>query len=66
MPYIFIDDGYPEAADFEDNYRWVGRVRSATPPRPSVAPAAHIRHESETRDSAPPLAGPYRLRICQG
>jgi hypothetical protein len=22
MPYVFIDDGYPEAAEFDSNYVW--------------------------------------------
>ncbi len=22
MPYIFIDDGYPESAEFDNNYVW--------------------------------------------
>jgi hypothetical protein len=28
MPYVFVDDGFPEAADFEDNYVFVGRRES--------------------------------------
>ena len=43
MPYIFVDDGFPEAADFDDNYVRAGR---AVPLRPAAgadeeaAPAA--------------------------
>ena len=33
MPYVFVDDGYPEAGEFEDNYIWVGRA-SAPAPKP--------------------------------
>lgn len=27
MPYIFTDDGYPEANEFGDNYQWVERPK---------------------------------------
>ena len=37
MRYQFVDDGYPEAADFDDNY-----VRSPAAARPARSAAAPI------------------------
>jgi hypothetical protein len=37
MPYCFVDDGYPEAADYENNYVWI-EVR----PRGNDVPRAEL------------------------
>jgi hypothetical protein len=38
MPYKFVSDGYPEAADFDDNYVRVPQPALATAVKPAFLP----------------------------
>lgn len=48
MPYKFVDDGYPEAADFDDNY-----VRVPQPARPAAVKPAFLPLPAATAPSLP-------------
>jgi hypothetical protein len=57
MPYLFIDDGYPESAEFDNNYVWF----NAADPKSLAAlerslPAGHralVRAAESTAPGAP-------------
>ena len=57
MPYIFIDDGYPESAEFDDNYVWIDaadpKSLAAVEQRRRVDPIVRPQPEKPGVDTRP-------------